>query len=318
MPEGIGSALSSAGNWASSLPSNVMNWLSPTAQAASAADAATAAGYTSPGIYAPLDSTGAATGIPSGAPPGLPAPAPAGGGDWFSGTPAAAPDSVGGLSAPGAGAPFITASSLPSTLPPTSIVPADGGTTGPMASVTGPAGAPTTAVATTPSGFGTAQDPNMPAAEGQPWWKQAIQAITGKEVGKGGGGAALSLAGNLADAIQRYMIQRRLQDPSQVLKQSQILSRGLSKGLKRDIGAATGQEMAEAGLAGAPGLYSQAVASALAPYRYQQQQDALREYLAAMGESMGAYPGSGGMYGPYGGYGGYPGEEQQQQQATPA
>src|SRR5215831_4028354 len=105
MPEGISSALSSAGNWASSLPSTVMNWLSPTAQAASAADAATAAGYTSPGIYTPIDATtGAAAGIPSGAPPGLPSPGPSTG-DWYSGTPAAAPA---GLSPAASGAPFIT------------------------------------------------------------------------------------------------------------------------------------------------------------------------------------------------------------------
>jgi hypothetical protein len=114
------------------------------------------------------------------------------------------------------------------------------------------------------------------------------------------------------------MVQRSLQNPADVLKNSQVLSGGLSKALKRNVGAATGQEMAAAGLAGAPGLYSQAVASALAPYRYQQQQDALKEYLAAMQESMGAYPGTGGLYGPYGGYGSYPGEEQQNAQATPS
>jgi len=158
----------------------------------------------------------------------------------------------------------------------------------------------------------------MPAASSQPWYAQVIQALTGKELGKGGGGAMLGTAGNLAEAINRWMVQQRLADPSQVLKQSQMLSRGLSKGLKRDVKATVGQEMAAAGLAGAPNLYAQAVTSALAPYRYQQQQDALKEYLAAMGESMGAYPGTGGLYGPYGGYGGYPGEEQQQQQMTPA
>jgi hypothetical protein len=158
-------------------------------------------------------------------------------------------------------------------------------------------------------------------AAGQPeqsWWRQAIQALTGKEVGKGGGGAALTGVGNLADQIQRYMIMRRLQDPSQVLKQSQVLGRGLSKGLKRDVGAAVGQEMAQAGLAGAPNLYAQAVTSALAPYRFQEQQNALQQYLEAMRLSEGAYPGEGGMYGPYGGYGRYPGEEQAQQQSSPS
>ena len=157
-------------------------------------------------------------------------------------------------------------------------------------------------------------------AAGQPdqsWLSKIITAVTGKEPSKGGTGAFIGDVGNLSDAIQRYMIQRRLQDPSQVLKQSQILSRGLSKGLKRDVGAATGQEMAAAGLAGAPNLYAQAVTSALAPYRFQEQENALREYLAAMGLSEEAYPGQGGMYGPYGGYGQYPGEQQQTAAASP-
>lgn len=147
-----------------------------------------------------------------------------------------------------------------------------------------------------------------PAADGTPWWQKAIQAITGKPAGQGGLGASILTAGNLAEAIQRWQMQRRLQDPSQVLAQSQKLAGGLSKGLKRSVGAATGQEMAAAGLAGAPGLYSQAVATALAPYRYQQQQDALKEYLASMQEAMAEYPGSGGLFGP-GGYGSYPGED---------
>jgi len=159
------------------------------------------------------------------------------------------------------------------------------------------------------------------AAAGQPdqssWISKIITAITGKEPSKGGTGAFIGDVGNLSDAIQRYMIQRRLQDPSQVLKQSQVLSRGLSKGLKRDVAASVGQEMAGAGLAGAPNLYAQAVTSALAPYRFQEQQNALQQYLAAMGLSEGAYPGQGGMYGPYGGYGRYPGEEQQTAAASP-
>jgi len=183
-------------------------------------------------------------------------------------------------------------------------------------------GAPGTATTASGAPYSSASAPAAVAAgAGQPeqsWWRQAIESLTGKKVGEGGGGAALTMAGNLGDAVQRYMIMRRLQDPSQVLKQSQVLSRGLSKGLKRGVAATVGQEMAQAGLAGAPNLYAQAVTSALAPYRFQEQQNALQQYLEAMRLSEGAYPGEGGMYGPYGGYGRYPGEEEAQKQASPA
>jgi hypothetical protein len=159
--------------------------------------------------------------------------------------------------------------------------------------------------------------PGGPASDQTSLISRIITAITGKDPSKGGTGAFIGDVGNIGEALQRFMMQRTLQNPQELLKQSQQLSGGLSKALKRNVGAATGQEMANAGLAGAPGLYSQAVASALAPYRYQQQQDALKEYLAAIEESMGAYPGTGGQYGPYGGYGSYPGEEQQNAQASP-
>jgi hypothetical protein len=277
MPQAISGALGSAGSFLSSVPSTVANYFSPTAAAAGPSDMSA---YPTPGIYSTVDPT---TGGAGAMPPSLtpPSPSPTSDtGNWFAGTPAAAPASVGGLSAP----------PVPSPTDPT------GGA--------GTAGAAGPVAAVGPSAFGTAQDPNAPPTDGQSsWWRDAIKAITGKEVGKGGGGAALADVGNLSEAIQRFMVQRTLQNPSDVLKQSQILSRGLSKGLKRNIGAATGQEMANAGLAGAPGLYSQAVASALAPYRYQQQQKALQDYLAAMQESAAAYPG-----GPQGGYGSYPGE----------
>jgi hypothetical protein len=157
-----------------------------------------------------------------------------------------------------------------------------------------------------------------PGGASPSWLSQIISAVTGKDPSKGGTGAFIGDVGNIGEAIQRYMVQQQLQNPSDILKKSQVLSGGLSKALKRNIGAATGQEMANAGLAGAPGLYAQSVASALAPYRYQQQQDALKDYLAAMQESMGAYPGTGGLYGPYGGYGAYPGEQQQTAAASPS
>lgn len=283
MPQAISGALGSAGSFLSGLPSTVANYFSPTAAAAGPSDTSS---YPTPGIYSTVDpTTGGAGAMPA---PSITLPPPAGPtsdtGSWFAGTPAAAPASIGGLSAPPVPDPTGAAGTA--------------GAAGPVAAVG-------------PSVFGTAKDPNAPPTDQQSWWQQAIQALTGKPADKGGMGIALGTAGNLAEAIQRWAMQRELQNPKDVLKQSQVLSGGLSKALKRNIGAATGQEMAEAGLAGAPGLYSQAVASALAPYRYQQQQDALKEYLAAMSESMGAYPGTGGLYGPQGGYGSYPGEEQQ-------
>ena len=229
-------------------------------------------------------------------------------GNWFSPTAAAAGPSDGGI------LPSGTGPMTPPGVDPTAVGPAYPPAGTPASPFVGPAaGNPPNVQIPSDTGPATAAD--QPE---QSWWRQAIQALTGKEVGKGGGGAALTDVGNLADQIQRYMIMRRLQDPSQVLKQSQVLGRGLSKGLKRDVGAATGQEMAEAGLAGAPGLYSQAVASALAPYRFQEQQNALQQYLEAMRLSGAMYPGEGGMYGPSGGYGQYPGEQSQQAQSSPS
>jgi len=208
---------------------------------------------------------------------------------WFSPTAAAAgpSDAGGGMAAP---APALTSSAGPSgPETPEQVMGAPG-------------------IATTASGapYSSASAPAAaPAGAGQPeqsWWRQAIESLTGKKVGEGGGGAAIGMAGNLAQAIQRWQLQRTLQDPSQVAANILKMQRPLSKALKRNVGAATGQEMAAAGLAGAPGLYSQAVASALAPYQQKQQEMAMQAYFDAMRESMGAYP--------FGGYGGYPGEEQ--------
>lgn len=102
-------------------------------------------------------------------------------------------------------------------------------------------------------------------------------------------------AANIWQAYQRYQQQQNLADPNWVAEQAAKLNTGLTKPLKQRITNQTDAAMAERGLGGAPGLYKEAQAEALAPYQYEAQQNALREFLASQQESMGAYPMGGPM-----------------------
>lgn len=290
MPQAIGGALGSAGSFLGSLPSTVSNWFSPSVAAGIPSDTSVAAGV---------------TGTPAGAPGAFPSP----------GLPPV--DLASGMPAP------LTA---PSSAPNLSLLPTDGSSGGGMAapapdllSGAGGTGGGAPFGNITPPAVDASGNPIAPTPGGASpsWISQIISAVTGKDPSKGGTAAFIGDAGNIGEAIQRFMVQRSLQNPADVLKNSQVLSGGLSKALKRGIEAPVTAAAQETGQINAPGLYSQSVATALAPYRYQQQQDALKEYLAAMQESMGAYPGTGGLYGPYGGYGSYPGEQQQTAAASP-
>ena len=160
--------------------------------------------------------------------------------------------------------------------------------------------------------------PPTPGGASPNWLSQIISAVTGKDPSKGGTGAFLGDVGNIGEAVQRYMMMQHLQNPADVAAGAAGLYQPMSKALKRAVTAPVTAAAQETGQINAPAIYSQSVASALAPYQYQMQENALREYLASMQESMGAYPGTGGLYGPYGGYGSYPGEQQQQAQAAPS
>lgn len=94
---------------------------------------------------------------------------------------------------------------------------------------------------------------------------------------------------DLYQAYQKYQLQQTLQDPSQVSKNASKLFTGLSPALTRGLNRQVDAEMQERGLTGAPGLYSEALAEAKAPYIYQGEQAALQEYLQSIGLSEGMY-----------------------------
>lgn len=110
---------------------------------------------------------------------------------------------------------------------------------------------------------------------------------------------ALGTAGSIMEAINRWQLQQTLQNPAALTKGAAGLYQPMSKALKRSIIAPVTAQAQETGQINAPGLYSQSVASALAPYQYQMQMQALRDYMTALAESGGAYP-QGGLYGPGG------------------
>lgn len=108
-----------------------------------------------------------------------------------------------------------------------------------------------------------------------------------------------SLLGAVAQALemyQRYKMQRSLQNPNyvagQIAKLEQPLSKNLVSGITKQV---EGQAM-ERGLGGAPGLFHQALAEALAPYTFAEQNQAAQEYFDALGYADQEYP-QGGGYG---------------------
>jgi hypothetical protein len=102
--------------------------------------------------------------------------------------------------------------------------------------------------------------------------------------------------GNLVESIMRWNTMRTLANPSALASGASQLYQPMSAAMKRAIINPVTAAAQETGQINAPGLYSQSVATALAPYQYQMQEDALREYIAALTASGGAYP-QGGLFG---------------------
>lgn len=95
---------------------------------------------------------------------------------------------------------------------------------------------------------------------------------------------------NLLQAVQRYQLQRNLQDPNWVANQVNKLNTGLSKPLRTRLMNETEANMAGQGLGQAPGLVRQATQEALAPYQYKAQQNAIQEFLTSIGLAADEYP----------------------------
>jgi hypothetical protein len=91
-------------------------------------------------------------------------------------------------------------------------------------------------------------------------------------------GLLLSSIGKAIDSYQKYQLQQNLQNPNYIKAQIAKLQQPLSASLQNAVGAQTQAQMQEAGLGEAPGLFKQALAQALAPYQYNQEQQAASEY----------------------------------------
>jgi hypothetical protein len=118
--------------------------------------------------------------------------------------------------------------------------------------------------------------------------------------------AMLTAGGGLAEAIQRWQIQRNLLNPA---AGAAALYKPMSKALTRRVTAPVTAAAQETGQINAPGLYAQAVANALAPYQQEMEMNALRAYIASQQAAAGVYP-QGGIFGsaglvPAGTFGGY-------------
>jgi hypothetical protein len=133
-----------------------------------------------------------------------------------------------------------------------------------------------------------------PASQG--WASQFL-----KSLGTGKGGTTIGGIGNLVEAITRWNAMRTLQNPSALASGAGRMYQPMSKAFKRAIISPVTAAAQETGQINAPGLYSQSVATALAPYQYQMQMNALNDYIEALRASGSAYP-VGGV--PSGGYGG--------------
>jgi hypothetical protein len=133
-----------------------------------------------------------------------------------------------------------------------------------------------------------------PASQG--WAAQFL-----KSLGTGKGGTTIGGIGNLVEAITRWNAMRTLQNPSALASGAGRMYQPMSKAFKRAIISPVTAAAQETGQINAPGLYSQSVATALAPYQYQMQMQAMQDYIEALRASGAAYP-VGGV--PSGGYGG--------------
>ncbi len=103
-------------------------------------------------------------------------------------------------------------------------------------------------------------------------------------------GGILKAIATSVEAYQRYQQQQDLQDPNWVANQIRKLQQPLSANLKNAVGNQVQAQAQEAGLSGAPGLFQTALAQALAPYQFQEQQNAEQAFFNAEGASDRAYP----------------------------
>jgi hypothetical protein len=142
-----------------------------------------------------------------------------------------------------------------------------------------PAGAPPAGTQAS-SGGTTGTDPSL--------WQSAINYVKAHPL------QALGFGADIGQGIQRWMLQRTLSDPNALMGGASKLFQGMSKALKRNVIGPVRAEAQETGQINAPGLYAQAVASAVGPYQYQMQMQALADYIDALRAAGQPYPWGGG------------------------
>lgn len=184
-----------------------------------------------------------------------------------------------------------TSGSLPAVPSSGSVIPAS--TTTPAPAFT----APSSTTNLTPTNYASSVQTGQAGTPDPSLWQQ-VQAYFSNPKNWGtiiGGGA------DIGEMINRWMVQRQLQNPSALMGGASKLFQGMSKAAKRAIIGPVRAEAQETGQINAPLLYAQSVATALGPYQYQMQMQALADYINALEASGSAYPSGGGygLGGPY-------------------
>lgn len=136
--------------------------------------------------------------------------------------------------------------------------------------------------------------PAAPPQTPDPSLLQELEAFFNPQGGSaaaGGGGAGgkgmglggwINMGGSLLSALNKYLVQRTLQNPAQLAAAANKLAIPMGAQARNRILAPVRAEAMETSGVNAPLLYSQALASALAPYQYQNEQRALQEEIAAL------------------------------------
>lgn len=126
-------------------------------------------------------------------------------------------------------------------------------------------------------GFGGAMPPVFGQSQGAPLWEKLV---TGGMLGMGELGNILeeNKRSKYQDVIMNY-----LKHPELMAAAINKLTQGISPALKQSVMNMVQGQMAERGLAQAPGIFAATSEQALAPYALQQQQLAQQQFLATLG-----------------------------------
>lgn len=109
-------------------------------------------------------------------------------------------------------------------------------------------------------------------------------------------GSIIGGSGSMLQGLERFLTARTLANPNALMGGASKLFQGMSKAAKRAIIGPVTAAAQETGQINAPGLYAQSVATALGPYQYQMQMQALEDYIRSLGEAGYLMGGEGPVY----------------------